>query len=255
MSGLPIYFEHDLYGARDMDRPGKRVETSAAYAASWKKTFGITSVKFQSSHFGNDIWHVAKGTGVSSLPTSMCAFLFGTEVGFGAGAESFMLEALPSSPARPLSCVEAKSITPEASLSFLPGSPFGAVAESNKLEASHSFLAVSHRPGECQTPMAEAADEGSFLPPINLRSSDGQIQAGKIADVGDLFEYKIPAKITIRSGDSGLVSLIYVPVEGGQVDIYSQAMRVGSPPSAVRRKNTSHATFEGGALPYLNIGD
>ncbi|MFP4085171.1 MAG: hypothetical protein ACLFUL_00115 [Desulfobacteraceae bacterium] len=70
--------------------------------------------------------------------------------------------------------------------------------------------------------------------------------------VGDLFEYKISRPVTIARNHSALVAIVSKDIDGQAVDLYNAATRAQNPLAAVRLKNTTDLTLEGGPLTVIS---
>lgn len=207
VSGMPISFEHDLYAARYVKRPEERIKTSAAYAAPSEATFGNTAQNVQRFQPPGEM--PARSNQAKRLGLS--SFEFGVEpASFGTRSQ------------------------------LVSAQPAAAAAAASSSRRQNRALTVDH------FNQGAFGSSSALPPPVSLRPGEGQIQAAETVGLDDLFEYNIPTKITIKTGESALVPLISQPVEGGRVDIYSHATRAANPLSAVRVKNTTEATFEGG---------
>ena len=74
------------------------------------------------------------------------------------------------------------------------------------------------------------------------------VPEAKSEEIGELFEYHIPEKVSIRERESALVPLVNKAIEGGKVDVYSADVCESHTMSAVRIKNTTGAPFENGPV-------
>lgn len=170
VSGLPISFRHDLYGARFVERPEEQVPTAGGpgYTQPSQATFGLMKMR---------------------------------------------------GPRARLSAMTARRGHHESFLAADSGDVMA--AESKGYGGSSSDDAHPPLP---TLPSAEASE------------------------IGDLFEYNLPSKVTLKARESALVPLIMRECEGGSVDIYSHDVRPSNTLSAVRIKNTTDATLEGGPV-------
>ena len=69
-----------------------------------------------------------------------------------------------------------------------------------------------------------------------------------VRDLGELFEYHIDHKVTIARDHSALLPIVNKPVEGKKVSLYNERTRPANPMSAVRIKNVTGLTLEGGPV-------
>ncbi len=70
-------------------------------------------------------------------------------------------------------------------------------------------------------------------------------------EVGDLFEYKIDHPVTVERNRSAMLPIVARDLEGQGVDLYNEAARAKNPLAAVRLKNTTGLTLEGGPLTVM----
>jgi hypothetical protein len=71
-------------------------------------------------------------------------------------------------------------------------------------------------------------------------------------ELGDLFEYRIDHKVTVARNRSALIPIVGASVEAAHVSIFNAAIRAKNPLSAIRFKNTSGLTLEGGPVTVLD---
>jgi len=69
-----------------------------------------------------------------------------------------------------------------------------------------------------------------------------------VRDLGELFEYHIDHKVSIARDNSALLPIVNKPVEGKKLSLYNESTRPGNPMSAVRIKNVTGLTLEGGPV-------
>ena len=73
-------------------------------------------------------------------------------------------------------------------------------------------------------------------------------------EVGEMFEYRIDHPVTIERNRSALVPIVAKEIEGEAVDLYNERIRASNPLAAVRLKNSTGLTLEGGPLTVLQGG-
>jgi hypothetical protein len=73
-------------------------------------------------------------------------------------------------------------------------------------------------------------------------------------EVGEMFEYRIDHPVTIERNRSALVPIVAKEIDGEAVDLYNESVRPGNPLAAVRLKNSTGLTLEGGPLTVLQGG-
>jgi hypothetical protein len=90
---------------------------------------------------------------------------------------------------------------------------------------------------------------GGYIEPTNIEEEMRQIEAETVTrEVGDLFEYTIAQPVTVAKNHSALIPIVAREVGGEAVSLYNEATRAKNPLSAVRLKNTTGLTLEGGPL-------
>jgi len=96
---------------------------------------------------------------------------------------------------------------------------------------------------------AEREMKGGSLEDTNLDERMRQLKAVTItSDKGEMFEYRIDHPVTIERNRSALLPIAATEIEGQAVDLYNEKIRVKNPLAAVRLKNTTGLTLEGGPL-------
>lgn len=87
---------------------------------------------------------------------------------------------------------------------------------------------------------------------------DERMRALKVDTVtrekGELFEYRIDHPVTIERNHSALVPIVAAEIEGQSVDLYNEKIRADNPLAAVRLKNSTGLTLEGGPLTVFQGG-
>jgi hypothetical protein len=68
------------------------------------------------------------------------------------------------------------------------------------------------------------------------------------SDLGDLFEYRLEDRVTIRKNQSALVPILQVPVRIEKVSLWNAALNSPRPLRALFLSNTSALTLDGGSL-------
>ncbi len=71
-------------------------------------------------------------------------------------------------------------------------------------------------------------------------------------EVGTLFEYRIDHPVTVKRNRSALIPIVGAPVEAQRVSLFNPAIRARNPLSAVRFRNTTGLTLEGGPVTVLD---
>lgn len=93
---------------------------------------------------------------------------------------------------------------------------------------------------------------GGYSSEINLEERMRDLEAETVTrEVGDLFEYKIDHPVTVERNRSAMLPIVARDLEGQAVDLYNEAARAKNPLAAVRLKNTTGLTLEGGPLTVM----
>lgn len=93
---------------------------------------------------------------------------------------------------------------------------------------------------------------GGYSPEVNLEERMRDLEAETVTrEVGDLFEYKIDHAVTVERNRSAMLPIVARDLEGQGVDLYNEAARAKNPLAAVRLKNTTGLTLEGGPLTVM----
>ena len=99
----------------------------------------------------------------------------------------------------------------------------------------------------------EASDAAAELP--DLEESMRKLRAETVTRAtGNLFQYTIDHPVTIDRNCSAMVPIVAKPIVGEPVDLYNRKMMKESPMAAVRLKNTTGMTLEGGPVTVLQGG-
>jgi len=75
--------------------------------------------------------------------------------------------------------------------------------------------------------------------------------AAKGQELGDLFEYKLKERVTIRKNQSALVPIIQTDIAGEKVSLWNQASSTPRPLRALWLTNSSLLTLDGGSFSVL----
>jgi hypothetical protein len=116
-----------------------------------------------------------------------------------------------------------------------PGSP-GAAGPGTPTGGSAGFLSGRARGASKDAALDELARSGKTW----------------TRELGTLFEYRIDHPVTVKRNRSALLPIVGAEVEAVKVALYNPAMREKNPLSAVRFKNTSGLTLEGGPVTVLD---
>jgi hypothetical protein len=140
--------------------------------------------------------------------------------------------------------------------------------ESAGLASSRGKLPVANRP---RSGIGSGAGSDAFAAPLpspvnarNLQSlamlSPGSIEnsiaqmnaAASGAGLGDLFEYKLKDRVTLKKNQSALVPIAQTEIEAEKVSLWSGTLGAGRPLRAIWVKNTSPLTFDAGSFSVLD---
>jgi len=87
---------------------------------------------------------------------------------------------------------------------------------------------------------------------VHLNERMRELRADAVTrEVGEMFEYRIDHPVTIDRNQSALVPIVAKEIDAEAVDLYNESVRPGNPLAAVRLKNTTGLTLEGGPLTVL----
>jgi hypothetical protein len=70
-------------------------------------------------------------------------------------------------------------------------------------------------------------------------------------ELGDLFEYKLKDRVTLKKNQSALVPIVQTEIEAEKVSLWSRTTGSGRPLRGLWLKNTSPLTFDGGSFSVL----
>ena len=91
------------------------------------------------------------------------------------------------------------------------------------------------------------------LPPANLEEARALGQAAATGqDLGDLFEYKLKDRVTLKKNQSGLVPVVQTDIEAEKISLWSGTSGSGRPLRGLWLKNTSAFTLDGGSFSVLD---
>jgi len=80
---------------------------------------------------------------------------------------------------------------------------------------------------------------------------ESTVAAASGQDLGDLFEYKLKDRVTLRKNQSALVPIAQTDIEAEKVSLWSSTNGSGRPLRALWIKNTSNLTLDGGSFSVL----
>ncbi len=86
-----------------------------------------------------------------------------------------------------------------------------------------------------------------------LKTESGGVQTAATGnELGDLFEYRIDAPVSVERNRSALIPIVQTNMEGERVSIYNESARKDRPMGGMMLSNTTALTFEGGSLTVLD---
>jgi len=98
------------------------------------------------------------------------------------------------------------------------------------------------------------AGRGVAPPPVasleEARASGQAAASGQ--DLGDLFEYKLKDRVTLKKNQSGLVPIVQTDIEAEKLSLWTGTSGSGRPLRGLWLKNTSALTLDGGSFSVLD---
>jgi hypothetical protein len=128
--------------------------------------------------------------------------------------------------------------------------------ESAMVSAGKSLRGVANRP---HVGVGSGSGGGMFAmamaPPPSPVSIEEARAMGEAAasgqELGDLFEYKLNDRVTLKKNQSALVPIAQTEIEAEKVSLWSGTTGAGRPLRGLWLKNTSPLTFEGGSFSVV----
>lgn len=96
-------------------------------------------------------------------------------------------------------------------------------------------------------PQPDVADEAEVE---EARDESEPVAEGN--SLGDLFEYKLKERVTIRKNQSALVPILQTDIEADRVSLWSESLGVARPLRALWINNASSMTLDGGSFSVLD---
>jgi len=132
--------------------------------------------------------------------------------------------------------------------------------ETGMLAGTKKLSAVANRP-HVGSGFASGSGEGIFRmapppppPPSPLSLEEARARGEAAASgqgLGDLFEYKLKDRVTLKKNQSALVPIAQTEIEAEKVSLWSGTTGSGRPLRGLWLKNTSPLTFDGGSFSVL----
>jgi hypothetical protein len=82
--------------------------------------------------------------------------------------------------------------------------------------------------------------------------AEGQEAAANAGELGDLFEYKLKERVTIRKNQSALVPILQTEVNADRVSLWSESLGMARPLRALWVNNASAFTLDSGSFSVLD---
>jgi Carboxypeptidase regulatory-like domain len=103
------------------------------------------------------------------------------------------------------------------------------------------------------TVVAGGIGRGAGMPnAISMNEARGAMHAAASgADLGDLFEYKLKDRVTIRKNESALVPIVQAHVAAEKISLWNAALGSARPLHALWLTNSSPLTLDGGSFSIL----
>ena len=102
------------------------------------------------------------------------------------------------------------------------------------------------------TPSGLVAGTAGGMGTFSLESARTAAKAGANGqELGDLFEYKLKDRVTLKKNQSGLVPIVQAEIEAEKVSLWSDAGGAGRPLRGLWLKNSSPLTLDGGSFSVL----
>jgi hypothetical protein len=129
---------------------------------------------------------------------------------------------------------------------------------SSTVTAGKMLSGVANRP-HVSTGFGAGVAGGAFGAGIPPGPSIGRLEEARAVgeagatgqDLGDLFEYKLKDRVTLKKNQSGLVPIVQTEIEAEKVSLWSGTSGSGRPLRGLWLKNTSPLTLDGGSFSVL----
>ena len=132
--------------------------------------------------------------------------------------------------------------------------------ETAMLTGTKKLSAVANRP-HVESSFGSGSGGGMFAmapspppppSPVSLEEARARGEAAASGqELGDLFEYKLKDRVTLKKNQSALVPIAQTEIEAEKVSLWSGTAGSGRPLRGLWLKNTSPLTFDGGSFSVL----
>jgi len=144
--------------------------------------------------------------------------------------------------------VTASSSSVETSASSLSGS-FGKLAVANR---AHVGVGTGSGNGMLSSMGVAGRDFLALTPGVVENSIGGMEAAASGQGLGDLFEYKLKDRVTLKKNQSALVPIVQAELDAERVSLWTGTTGSGRPLRGLWLKNTSSLTLDGGSFSVLD---
>jgi hypothetical protein len=127
----------------------------------------------------------------------------------------------------------------------------GAAAQRVNVESEVKTLPLMGRNYERVMRNAPGIVAGAAAPMAIDEARRQMEAAAKGVELGDLFEYKLKDRVTIRKNESALVPIVQAHVKAEKVSLWNTSLGSERPLRAIRLDNTSGLTLDGGSFSVL----
>ncbi|HMH79871.1 MAG TPA: carboxypeptidase regulatory-like domain-containing protein [Candidatus Acidoferrum sp.] len=157
--------------------------------------------------------------------------------------------------------VTVEAVSVNSSAASMQSGNFGKLGVANRSRSSTGFgagagggVAGGTGGGAFRAGVNGRNAEGlAMLAPGTVENSIAQLNAAANgAGLGDLFEYKLKDRVTLKKNQSALVPIAQTEIEAERVSLWSGTSGAGRPLRAIWVKNTSPLTFDGGSFSVLD---
>jgi len=158
---------------------------------------------------------------------------FNTQLRLGSNAETVMVTA--STPG--MLNTESATVAAGKSLRGVANRPH---VDSLAINGRNIYSLAALQPGVAGPSVADVEEARS----MSEAAASGQ-------ELGDLFEYKLKDRVTLKKNQSALVPIAQTEIEAEKVSLWSGTTGSGRPLRGLWLKNTSPLTFDGGSFSVL----
>jgi hypothetical protein len=206
-------------------------DSQGRYSFSGLATQENYHVEFGSTGFNKTLMAANVGPGENSLNATL---------NVGSSNEAIMVQAAPG--VVNTDSAETSSLGPNAGKMRVARQPHVGVAGGTGEGGGYSRLETYSR--AFQPP--NSPSPGTIGDSISAMTAAANGQ-----DLGDLFEYKLKGKVTLKKNQSALVPIAQTEIEAEKISLWSGMRGSGRPLRGLWLKNTSALTLDGGSFSVL----